>query len=271
MNTDNPEKEASITIEEHFINLFYERAKKLHKRATRFLWLMIGILTIGIAAIAFADWLTSLGINKSIEESRSSNLVFIDNQLDITRNSIETIKKEIKDLNQMVNREITGANIKIEGNQKMYIDELNRQIKDAIEEHKSLNQRHDNEVQMKLTVTSDLMQTDAKQQESNINKLQPTISATATRIGAILLLIFLGKFLIPLYRYNLKIASHYDSLGDALKLAQGDISKDSHRNVFERLTAILSPEKIDFEPAPNSPADNVTDLIKQTIETSKSK
>jgi hypothetical protein len=92
------------------------------------------------------------------------------------------------------------------------------------------------------------------------NRWTFTISSLSTRIGSVLILIFLVQILVNLYRYNIRLAAYYDARADALQLVG---SKDE--KTLNEYVKVLSPETFDFGKQPRSPADNVMDLLKEVL------
>jgi cbb3-type cytochrome oxidase subunit 3 len=98
------------------------------------------------------------------------------------------------------------------------------------------------------------------------------VSAIATRVGTIVLLLFLVRILVPLYRYNKRLSAYYDARVDALELAHSNRREgDSELELFERLTPSLSPDHIDFSEAPASPTQEVLDFVRQVFTSKLSK
>lgn len=84
-----------------------------------------------------------------------------------------------------------------------------------------------------------------------------TISTLTTRVGAILILIFFVQILFALYRYNMRLAAHYDGQADAFELASDRPDLD-----LAMLADMLSVRHIDFGKTPRTPSDQVIQLVK---------
>ena len=89
--------------------------------------------------------------------------------------------------------------------------------------------------------------------------LAQIIQTNVTRFGTILLILFLVAILTSLYRYNLRLSTYYDARADVLDLWATDI-KDVG---FVELTAALTPT-FDFGKAPETPIEQVLQLVRQT-------
>lgn len=86
------------------------------------------------------------------------------------------------------------------------------------------------------------------------------ISISTTRIGIVVLLLFLVQILVPLYRYNVKLAAFYDARADALTLVENQSTEE-----LERLVCVLSPDVVDFSKPPESPTQQAFELVKEVI------
>ena len=63
----------------------------------------------------------------------------------------------------------------------------------------------------------------------------------STKIGTTVLLLFLVQILVTLYRYNIRLASFYDSRADILQLVKGDGD-----NTMPSLASILAADRVEF-------------------------
>ncbi len=94
------------------------------------------------------------------------------------------------------------------------------------------------------------------------------ISTVSTRIGSVLILIFLVQILVGLYRYNIRLAAFYDARADALEaLATASAALDVRK--LRILTLLWSPDQIGFGKEPRSPLDAAIDLTKEMLPGSK--
>lgn len=88
------------------------------------------------------------------------------------------------------------------------------------------------------------------------NQAHILISTVTTRIGSVLLLIFLVQILVTAYRYNSKLGAHYEARADALEL-------EVHSGLkLTELVPSLSPEGITYGKESVAPNKEVIDLIK---------
>lgn len=107
---------------------------------------------------------------------------------------------------------------------------------------------------------------DSKEFKETLERLEKTyaserfwvfLSATSTRIGSILMLIFLVQILLSVYRYSVRMASYYEARADALLLYEG---KEAEQ--LELFVSMLSAEKVEFGKTPQSPTEQAIELIK---------
>ena len=100
------------------------------------------------------------------------------------------------------------------------------------------------ELDMQLTRKQGLLgilQSSQNNQRPGIDDTAVWASALSTKIGSVLLLLLLVQILASLYRYNMRLASFYDSRADYFQL-QGTVS-DSDK---ESLLALVGTEGIDI-------------------------
>lgn len=83
------------------------------------------------------------------------------------------------------------------------------------------------------------------------------VSTVTTRVGIIVLLLFLVQILVPLYRYNIRLAAFYDSRADAITLVENRPSEQ-----LETLVSLLSAEAIDFGKSPVPPTQQALELVR---------
>ncbi len=98
-------------------------------------------------------------------------------------------------------------------------------------------------------------------------EISEVAQASALRIGAVILVIYLAQILVSYSRYHFRMASRLTSQANALKIAIG-IGDLAH---FERLVASLSPDQIDFGKMPTTPTEKILETVKASIEKIKTK
>jgi hypothetical protein len=87
------------------------------------------------------------------------------------------------------------------------------------------------------------------------------MSSSVTRIGTVLLLIFLVQILVTLYRYNVRLSVYYEARADLLDVINPDVAAED----IDRLADILTPGDINFGKSPSSPTQDAIDLAKQVL------
>lgn len=90
------------------------------------------------------------------------------------------------------------------------------------------------------------------------------VSTISTRIGSVLLLIFLVQILISVYRYSVRLQTYYDARADALLLAHKSDAAE-----LQQIVALLSPERIDFGKSPTAPSEHVFNAFKSAVSAAK--
>jgi hypothetical protein len=102
-------------------------------------------------------------------------------------------------------------------------------------------------------------------QESGTNeRLFFFLSALSTRVGSVLMLIFLVQILLSVYRYSVRMISYYEARADALLLYGG-----SDAGQLQQFVTTLSAERIEFGKSPSSPAEQAIELVKNMNELRK--
>ena len=90
------------------------------------------------------------------------------------------------------------------------------------------------------------------------------LSTVSTRLGSVLILIFLVQILLSVYRYSVRLVSYYDSRADALLLYTGPDADQ-----LQKLVSTLSAERVEFGKSPTTPAEQATELIKSVASLKK--
>ena len=100
---------------------------------------------------------------------------------------------------------------------------------------------------------------------------QRLISELATRLGSVMILLFLVQILVTMYRYNTRVASYFDARADALSLWADTFKLDPDLKIEEwaKLVAQISPDNMDFGKLPKTPANEITESIKDLSNTAK--
>ena len=110
------------------------------------------------------------------------------------------------------------------------------------------------------TIASEKLADFLESQKSSSTSL--LITTLATRVGALLILIFLVQILINLYRYNIRLSTYFDARADAVEMY---LSKGFEHLSLTELMTVLSPDNLDFGKSPVSPVQHAVDLAKEII------
>ena len=102
--------------------------------------------------------------------------------------------------------------------------------------------------------------------ESEDKRTQPPdvttylVSSMSTRIGSVLLLVFLVQILVSLYRYTMRLAAFYDSRADILKLMDFELPAST-----EKIISIFRSDSLDFGKQIVPPTTEVLNVIKEAV------
>lgn len=263
------------------IDEFRYRAKNLRRTARFNLVIIIFTLLTGVVIFATAE-LLSTQASQNLEDERISleeeklnkERKALYESANIILDGMNVVKESLKFQNELNEQIIAGAaRDENYGRLATVMSFNNSQIKihdskiDLLEE--KLNQL---EIEKKRLESENQKLKDSNvQSKLDQNQIFVLISSAFTRIGSIIILLFLVKILIPLYKYNIKLASYYDARADALKLLWIDLSGGDPLNTFIQLTPALTPQDIDFSKAPETPTEQTIQLLKYVIDSQKKK
>jgi len=212
------------------------------------------LIAVGIIIFLSAGQLALKDTNQDLLKERLSRLESLRQQLGIVEGKIELMEKEYVD-------EVTGEG----GSRRFGQGPVATQKQQMVEEQKRRKEEMNEEVK-RLNKEIENMQNSVSQIRPSETQIPIIISTMATRIGTIVLLLFLVQILVPLYRYNTKLASYYDARADALTLI--DLSNDTD---LEKLTSIISPDTLDFSKPPASPTQQAIELAKEILTSQRPK
>lgn len=249
-----------------FVSSLRARAGKLRRNALIVIILIGGVLVGGGVAFYFAGELASREHTQALALERQNKASRMQRQIDDYNSRIEDNLEEINSLQRRIFQEKFLE--KPDSSPGPVLSNLQTRLDQAFDRDGSLRKFLEtlNQQQLGLREGSDLASDQGLQvPPSSYGTL---VSAIATRVGLIVLLLFLVRILVPLYRYSIRLASYYDARADALELtclrnSEGD------DELFEKLASILSSDNIDFSEAPASPAHEVLDFVKQVVTSKK--
>lgn len=230
------------------INGIHRRVERLVVRSQVILY------TIGIALFASAIIILFAGRLTSVDASAVSN--------------VDRLKSDLSDETRKLARlyllKSDYTQLGIPDLAKEQVDKLNRQISAL---------RDDSFSSDSTPTPIDLPSTEARlaDQKDRVDKLSTLlqkawekelgsergysdwhyIAATAiTRIGIVLIIVYLVQILMGLYRYNTRLVAYYNSRRDLLTLWDGK------QRTLKALDAVLSSSKIDFGKEPKHPLED---------------
>lgn len=100
------------------------------------------------------------------------------------------------------------------------------------------------------------------EREDAEDDLRTILSSLSTRIGAVLLIVFLVQILAGLYRYSARMAAHYDSSADVLSFGD-DLEKQDR-------VRLLSTTHVGFEGATRTPMSQIREIVTSTVQALRS-
>ena len=224
---DSPAEGASTSLLglSKVVDQLRERAARLRLQAVFALFLLVSLLS-GL-------WLFGYAGQLAIAEVRQTSLLFEERQADLLdkrrtlTSKLSILEEQIRVAKSASERRALEAELNDLKSEEMF---LARQLA-------SLSER----------------QTNTKTQGT-----EQLISVLTTRIGSVLLLLFLVQILVTLYRYSARLAAYYDARADALVLAPSFQSLS-----FPDLVSCFSPERLDFGRTPNTPLQHAIELAKE--------
>lgn len=110
-------------------------------------------------------------------------------------------------------------------------------------------------------ILQQLKQTSDQEAEVHKNSINYVISFISTKIGSVLMLVFLTQILVQLYRHNIRLASFCESRADVLQLHSKADDLD-----LKKLFELLNTDKLDFGKTPIPPTKQALDLLQKSIE-----
>ncbi len=84
------------------------------------------------------------------------------------------------------------------------------------------------------------------------------VSTLSTKVGSVLMLLFLVQILVSLYRYSMRLAAFYDSRADFLQVLDSE-----QKLTAATLADLLSSDKLEFSKTPSSPTEHAIQLAKE--------
>lgn len=250
-------KEIEVT---EIIKTFRQRANERRKLANIAIIFIILLVGTGISLFLFAGKIAS---NEAAETQKKS----IEMRIDELRFEIKRMENELSEAEKSYISEIQGT----EGTGKIGDGPAAKLKEQYFENRKKEYEKRKLESGAEIdTLRGKLSELERSNIPLSLNKTETfqLISTIATRISIVILLLFLVKILLPLYRYNIKLSAYFDARADALEIFRlKNIEIDE--NLLEKLTNNLSPDNVEWGNSPSTPTEQAVDLAKALIERTK--
>lgn len=262
------------------------RARRLRGAATATLLLIIGVLAAGLTIFLLAGELANREAKKALVESARRSLAAVEASLeDINRKipkvqndarhylgNLETARSEVlraEDRMRSISDSKSSAFVlhvlEKERDRALGMEEKAAEreriasgiLEVLLDERKRIEEQR---VEARKTLV------EASSPESSSSQASMTsvlVSAIVTRISSIVLLLFLVQILVPLYRYNTRLAAYYEARGDSLELL--NLEDLGCLDGLERLVSSLSPDSVTFGKSPSTPVEQTMELAKLAL------
>jgi hypothetical protein len=243
--------------------LFHERARRLRRSAWAILFTILAVLAAGIAIFILAGELANREAQSALVEARKGAVNVIEARLKEVRREIMYNQKERFEYEQSLRDEMRGAGGRTAGpgtNARFWIEQLDQSRRREGDLSGSLYQLFD----AQKAAQEQLAAAIATPHDAQLSTL---ISAVVTRAGTIILLLFLVQILVPLYKYNIRLAAFYDARGDALAVM--DAASPPETEDVERIVAAFSPDSLGFEKPPATPTQQAIELARHVLSVRK--
>ena len=232
------------------------RSVRLRRYAAWILAIIVAVLLNGIAIFVGAGALANRDTSSAIETQRINTLNSLKESLKFIETSLVEARQEANNAQKKYSMELSGKG----GSGKYGIGPIAKELRTQQEE---AMRREDNYERELRDINNQIRQISMPAVSKPLppeTQLASVISAISTRVGAVVLLLFLVQILVPLYRYNIRLSSHYESCADTLELLLiGEMAVPM--DLFVRLASSLSPSAVDFGSAPKAPTEQALRLL----------
>lgn len=231
------------------------RATKLQARATVILALIVVSLSAGLLGVVFAGRLTSLDVTATSIVDRAQV------HAERARGQLDEIDSNIRQVQSgEALQKFSARPFSIRGSSELEpatSEELDSEEITAIT--KTLIVSREDASKLNASAVTILEQAWAAEieraQSDRFNNQNFVLATSVTRIGILVVVIFLVQILINLYRYNIRLATFYNSRVDALYYA------NSQAAAFESTIGYFTPDNVDFGSTPKPMLNEVTDVV----------
>jgi hypothetical protein len=261
-----------------------QRATRLRRYSVIIIVLIVLVLAAGISIFILAGRIVNRESNQGLLKEKRDKVNDVIAEIIKTTDDITVLKGDLRNWESKYEYEFTRERRGVKENEPL-ID----YFRNKIDETQKPITEHENRLrelfQQRSSLRAELIEMEAAASENTSvsqNQIFVLVSAFATRVGAVVLLLFLVQILVPLYRYNMKLSSYYDARADALTIistshsegaawsngadgAVGPVPARTSVDTLERLVAALSPDGIDFGKAPTPPSEHALRFAKDVI------
>ncbi len=106
----------------------------------------------------------------------------------------------------------------------------------------------------------DLKRTELEQSSADARRLASTITDSVTKVGAVLIALYMVQILLSLTRYHFRLADHLTIVAESIKHSDSDTVK------LKEIMDLMGVNHIDFGKSPETPMQNIVELIKELPE-----
>ncbi|ELB2899456.1 hypothetical protein QNE73_004530 [Vibrio alginolyticus] len=103
----------------------------------------------------------------------------------------------------------------------------------------------------------DIKRAEIDRSSEEASRYANTITDSFTKVGAVIISVYLVQIMLSVMRYHFRLADHIDTVLESLIISKGDLEK------LERTSNIIGVSHIDFGKAPQTPTDKVTQVLKE--------
>lgn len=228
-----------------------KRAKNIRAR-TGIILLTIGIILVAAALIViFAGQLTSIDAAAVGPTDRMKTEL---KDLDSHISSLSEARVIVRQLEALRAQKIPLPNTRELADLESKIDRLSNSSAYSIPKDSQSIEDAYKSTNLRKEGISQLMQEAWKKEvasERGYNDAKYIVATAITRIGVVVILVFLVQILLGLYRYNTKLLTFYNSYIDIITIWDGDPTK------LEFISKAFSPPKLDFGKEPKHPLEDI--------------
>jgi len=113
---------------------------------------------------------------------------------------------------------------------------------------------------LRLQIKTDLLENEIIMLRKQNLFSQIMVSTLSTRIGCVILIIFLVQILVTTYRYQVKLSAFYEARADAICVIE---EMDDEK--LGRIAPIFSPDHLDFGKSPQPPTSKVLEFMSKML------